>query len=124
MHQEDDNYDDDHDYDDNIQDKYKHYFKFDPEAWDTWGKWLYSALNDIISSNKSNFPVKDNLPDIGKYDKYYLYLGSNLYKEPVWKAKYFVSDKYQILWLNHIQNHVVYFLKQPSYYKGLFDILN
>jgi len=29
----------------------KFYFKFDPNAWDTWGKWLQDTLNDIVESS-------------------------------------------------------------------------
>ena len=51
MH-EDDDYNDEHDYDD-AQDKYKHYFKFDPDAWDAWGKMLYNALNDVVEGSSN-----------------------------------------------------------------------
>jgi len=133
MHQEDDNYDDDHDYDDS-QDKYKHYFKFDPAAWDAWGKWLYEAMNDIVASNtnvwyigpgfdKKPFPVNSYFSSTGK-DKTFQYLGNNYDGVKVWKTKYFVSDKTQHEYINHIVANSVYFLQQPHYYKGLFDILN
>lgn len=133
MHQEDDNYDDDHDYDDS-QDKYKHYFKFDPAAWDAWGKWLYEAMNDIVASSpnvwyigpgfdKKSFPVNSYFSNTGK-DKTCQYLGNNYQGVPIWKKKYFVYDPINIIYKNHISNYPVHFLNQPVYYKGLFDIMN
>lgn len=136
-----DNYDDDHNYDDSQkwdESQYKHYFKFDPEAWDAWGKWLYDAMNEIVESspnvwytmptnieNFSNkpFPVNSYFSSTGK-DNSFQYLGSNYEGAKVWKKKYFVIDPIQYKYVNHIQAHAVHFLKQPSYYKGMFDILN
>ena len=133
MHQEDDNYNDDHDYDDS-QDKYKHYFKFDPDAWDVWGKWLQNALNDIVESSpnvwyigpgfgKKSLPVNSYFSNTGK-QKSFQYLGNNYQNNPIWKKKYFVSDKLSTQYLNHIKSHAVHFVLQPHYYKGMFDILN
>ena len=140
MPQEDENYDDD-DYDDsqdNLESPYKKYFKFDPDAWDAWGKMLYDALNDIVEypSNvwyiapksvdgvpKKSIPVNSWNPDTGKGNSFQ-YLGSNYYGQPIWKNKYFVSDPIAIEYLNHIKSNAVHFLLQPHYYKGLFDILN
>jgi hypothetical protein len=133
MHQEDDNYNDDHDYDDS-QDKYKHYFKFDPDAWDVWGKWLQNALNDIVESSpnvwyigpgfgKKSLPVNSYFSNTGK-QKSFQYLGNNYQNNPIWKKKYFVSDKLSTQYVNHIKSHAVHFVLQPHYYKGMFDILN
>ena len=101
MHQDDDdNYNDDHDYDnsqDNLESQYKKYFKFDPYAWDAWGKWLQDALNDIVESSPNvwyigptdkSFPVNSYFSDTGK-DKTFQYLGSNYQGVPIWKKKYF-----------------------------------
>lgn len=142
MHQDDDNYNDDHDYDDNSQDnfesQYKKYFKFDPDAWDAWGKMLYDALNEIVEypSNvwyigpkniegfpKKSLPVNSWNPGTSK-DKYLQYLGSNYQNHQIWKTKYFVNDKLYIEYLNHIKSHAVHFVLQPHYYEGMFDILN
>lgn len=132
MHEDYDNYDD---YDDDSQDypenQYKHYFKFDPEAWDAWGKWLYDAMNDIVESSpnvwytmpKMSFPVNSYFSNTGK-DKNFQYLGSNYDGDKIWKQKYFSIDPIQQSYINHIQAHSIHFLKQPSYYKGMFDILN
>lgn len=53
-----------------------------------------------------------------------LYLGNNHYMEPIYKSGWFVVDMYKYLYTNHLRSHAAYFLKQPSYYKGLFEILN
>lgn len=140
MHQDDDNYDDD--YDDNSQDdlesQYKKYFKFDPDAWDAWGKMLYDALNDIVEYpsnvwyigpkfNKSfsgkSLPVNSYFSNTGK-NKPFQYLGSNYQGDAIWKTKYFANDKLSIEYLNHIKSHAVHFVLQPYYYEGMFDILN
>lgn len=125
--------DDEHDYDD-AKNPYKHYFKFDPAAWDTWGKWLYDALNDIVESSPNvwyvsgfphkSLPVSSYFSNTGKDSKSYQYLGNNYQGSPVWKKKYFVLDPIQNNYKQHIQSHSVHFINQPHYYKGLFDILN
>lgn len=131
-----DDYDDYDDYDDsqhNLENKYKHYFKFDPEAWDAWGKMLYDALSEIVESSPNvwyvsgfppkKLPVNSYFSNTGK-SKTFQYLGSNYDGAMVWKKKYFISDPIQQMYLNHIQSKPAYFLSQPSYYKSLFDILN
>lgn len=132
MHEDYDDYDDDeYDYG---NDKYKHYFKFDPEAWDAWGKLLYETLGDIVESSPNVWyigqylpnefvPVNSYNPNTG-YGKTFQYLGANYAGQEVWKMKYFVYDKIHHNYLAHIQSHSVHFIKQPHYYKGLFDILN
>lgn len=133
MNQDDDNYDDDYDYEDS-KNPYKHYFKFDPAAWDAWGKWLQDALNDIVEHpsnvwyigpgfDKKSFPVNSYFSNTGK-DKTFQYLGNNYQGVPIWKKKYFVYDPINIIYKNHISNYPVHFLNQPVYYKGLFDIMN
>lgn len=131
MDQEDDDYNDEHNYDD-AQDKYKHYFKFDPDAWDAWGKMLYDTLNDIVegSSNvwyinfpKKSFPVNSYFSNTEK-PKNFQYLGNNYDGVQIWKKKYFVHDPIQHMYIDHLSSHADYFVKQPHYYKGMFDILN
>lgn len=136
MH-EDYDYDDEHDYDD-AQNPYKHYFKFDPTAWDAWGKWLYDALNEIVESspnvwytdpkiygfNKKSLPVNSYFSNTGKDSKSYQYLGNNYQGSPIWKTKYFIRDPINDKYFRHIEQHAIHFLLQPHYYKGLFDILN
>ena len=131
---DDDDYDDYDDGQDNLESHYKHYFKFDPDAWDAWGKMLYNTLNNIVEDPSSVWYVTPGFPkkllpvnswtsNAGK-DKSFQYLGSNYQGQPIWKNKYFVSDPINIIYRKHIESHPVYFLQQPNYYKGLFDILN
>jgi hypothetical protein len=140
MHEEYDNYDDDHDYDDsqnNLESQYKKYFKFDPEAWDAWGKFLYDSLQDIVESspnvwyimpNVSGFPYKSIpvnswLSNTGK-DKTFQYLGNNYQGNPIWKTKYFAHNHIFNEYKNHVKNNPKHIISQPHYYKGMFDILN
>jgi hypothetical protein len=129
--------DDGYDYDDHhgySEDKYKHYFKFDPDAWDAWGKWLYDALNDIVETSpnvwyiggfpQKSVPVNGYNPIYGESKKAPSYIGNNQHGEPIWKNKYFVEDKIQQAYNKHITAHAKYFVSQPNYYKGMFDILN
>ena len=136
MHQEDDNYEDD--YDDSSQDdlesQYKKYFKFDPDAWDAWGKMLYDTLNEIVEHPSNVWyigPVfKEKSVSVNSYfsstgkDNTFQYLGNNYQGSPIWKKKYFVHNKLQTEYINHINKYAIYFLVQPHYYKGMFDILN
>lgn len=134
MHEyyENDNYDDD-DSQDNLESQHKHYFKFDPEAWDAWGKWLYDALNEAVEISPNvwyaygfpskSIPVNSYISNTDKGNTFQ-YLGVNYDGVNVWKSKYFVYDKIFHEYIKHIQGHSVYFIKQPHYYKGLFEILN
>lgn len=130
MH-EDDDYNDEHDYDD-AKEQYKHYFKFDPEAWDVWGKFLYDALNDIVEKspnvwyvnfNPKSFPVKGYVPSTGK-DKTFQYLGNNSDGAAIWKKKYFIHDSLHQKYIDHLKANAEHFLKEPQQYRGLYDILN
>jgi hypothetical protein len=135
MHEdyEDDNYDDNDDSQDNYGSQYKHYFKFDPNAWDTWGKFLMDALNDIVEYPSNTWyvsgfpfkkiPVNDYFSNAGSF-KNSLYLGNNHYKEPIYKTKYFIHNKLDTDYKNHLRSNAVHFLRQPNYYEGMFDILN
>jgi hypothetical protein len=134
MHEdyEDDNYDED-DSQDNLESHYKKYFKFDPDAWDAWGKMLYDTLNEIVEYPSNvwyvsgfpfkSIPVNDYFSKSGNFKKS-LYLGNNHYKEPIYKMEYFIHNKINTQYKNHIVSNAVHFLIQPNYYKGMFDILN
>lgn len=132
MHQ-DEYEDDEHNYDNN-EDKYKHYFKFDPDAWDAWGKMLYDALDDLTGHSNNTwyvygwspkkFPVNSYFPNTDKDKKSFQYLGNNYQNTPIWKKKYFISNPIQSMYIDHLSDHAAYFVKQPHYYKGMFDILN
>ena len=131
-----DTYEDDHDYDDSQKwddSQYKHYFKFDPEAWDAWGKWLYDAMNEIVENSpnvwyidslqNNSFPVNSWNLNTGK-DNSFQYLGSNYQGSSIWKKKYFILDPINNEYKLHLQAHSKHFVQQPTYYQGLFDILN
>jgi hypothetical protein len=139
MHEDyDDNeYDeDDYDYDHPSLDPYHYYFKFDVSADSPLSKWLTDMFNDIdwnqIPSMPLNsvpgfpfvsLPVNSWNPDTGKGNSFQ-YLGSNYVGNPIWKKKYFVSDPVNNQYKLHLQAHAKHFVSQPTYYKGLFDILN
>ncbi len=129
-------YDPEHDEYDDDEYKYypdggewhKHEFKFD---WTVWEQWLKDALNDIVEEKENQwivdsqkFPVSDSASQDTSKDKYFMYLGSNHFQEPIWKARYFINNKLDTAYKNHIVSHAAYFLKQPLYYKGMFDNLN
>jgi hypothetical protein len=133
----DENYEDDMKYypEDSI---HKHYFKFDAAAWDAWGKWLHDAMKEIVETNPNvwytptyiegfpikKFPVTGSSHQDTEKNKTFLYLGNNQYHEPIWKKKYFVRDPIQSMYIDHLSNHATYFIKQPHYYRSLFEILN
>lgn len=108
---------------------YPKQFKFD---WASWQLWLEQAIQDIVQENentwntgsKKKFPVNGSTSkDVGN-NSLFAFLGSNCYNEQVWKAKYFVKDELNQEYVKHLQSHAAHFLKQPLYYKGLFDNLN
>jgi hypothetical protein len=129
MHEdyEDDSYDDDNSQE-NLESHYKHYFKFDADAWDAWSKWLSDALKNSIESSPNvwyayGFPVNSYFSDTVK-DNSFQYLGNNYQDVSIWKKKYSVFSPFNIIYTKHIESNAKHFLKQPHYYKGLFDILN
>lgn len=129
---DDDNYHDDdydHDYDYN---PYKFYFQFDVGN-TPLSDWIEKMINDIVNQPfdminvpgfpVQKFPVSSWNPDTGK-DNTYQCLGSNYQGNTIWKKKYFAIDKINIAYKMHLQSHAKHFVLQPTYYKGLFDILN
>jgi hypothetical protein len=117
---EDGNYEDDSYYSDSKnspENPHKYYFQFDMESWNNW---LFEALKEI---DKGSVPVNDYFSSTGGF-KHSLYLGNNHYKEPVYKTKYFIHDKLETNYKNHLVANALHFLRQPNYYMGLFDILN
>lgn len=104
------------------EDHYNYDFKFE--------EWLKQALDDLVQEGDNSwivqpkkFPVSDASNGTSK-EQFFMYLGSNHYQEAIWKNKYFVNNKLDRLYKNHISSNAAHFLKQPMYYKGLFDILN
>lgn len=134
-----DDYDDYDDEDYHNQKNYnKHYFKFDPTAWDAWGKFLYDALNDIVESSPNIWYIGQNIPgfpnkslpvngyflDTDSGQNPLLYLGNNQYNEPVYKKYHFVHNKTKQQYMLHLQSNAKHFVQQPNYYRSMFDILN
>lgn len=131
-----DDYDDSHDYTDSQSYSPKFYFKFDVTSGGSLSDWIKKSIEDLLKKdsdkleNNSNFlPVSFPVNDL--FSQYtvsgsnpLLYLGNNHYKEQVWKKKYFIHDKLGTQYVLHLQSHAGYFLRQPKYYKGLFEILN
>jgi hypothetical protein len=114
---------------DSAIDKYKHYFKFDADAWDAWGKFLYDTLNDVVEQSPNTwyvygFPVNGYFSNTVSGSSSLLYLGNNQHNENIWKSKNFIIDSLKIEYVLHLQSHARYFICQPQYYKGLFEILN
>lgn len=134
---EDDEYDEYSDYDKYKQNYSKHFFKFDQQAWDAWGKWLYDAMKDIVESSPNvwytasnvqgfpvqKFPVNDSMSNSTANSKT-LYYGQNHYDEAIWKYKYFVKKELDIMYTNHIIANAKHTVSQPNYYRNMFEILN
>ena len=130
-----DDYDDSHDYDQSQPDWKKFYFSFDVGAGGAFSDWIKNIIdgfkdNDIKINNVPGFPVV-SFPVNDWFSQYTvgggnspLYLGNNHYQEQVWKPKYFVQDTLGNEYVLHLQSHAGYFLSQPSFYQGLFEILN
>ena len=135
-----DDYDDSHDYDkgQTESDWNKFYFKFDVSSGPI-SEWVQKMIDNIIqNSNPNNWykindipdfpfvslPVTDWVSNTVSGGNSLLYLGNNQYNSPVWKQKYFIRDKLQESYILHLQSNIKHFVQQPSYYRGLFDILN
>lgn len=129
---------DDYDYDYGTLDPYKFYFKFDV-AGTPLSDWITNMINNVSGNpvdkidqsfgitNISDFPFV-SLPvsswNPNTEDNKFQYLGSNYVKEPIWKSKYWINNPINQSYKAHIQSNAAHFIKQPAYYKGLFDILN
>lgn len=121
-------------------DPYKFYFQIDTE-------WLKKYMDDLFKG--VNFNKLDGIESLFNYspsvlpegfkpislpvsswlssiagDNSSLYLGNNYWNEGVWKKKHFIEDKLASEYIKHLQSHAGYFLQQPKYYKGLYEILN
>lgn len=115
---------------------YQWYYKFDITSDSPVSKWFDDLINDFIknSSNDYNivsipgfyskkFPVNSWNPDTDKGNSFQ-YLGSNYQGSPIWKTEYFIIDRLNSEYKLHLQSHANHFVKQPHYYKSMFDILN
>jgi hypothetical protein len=126
-----DDYDDSHEYDESQSDWNKFYFKFDMDN-SPLSQWVHKMMNDIFNQYEYkpifefpfvSFPVNSYFSNTGK-NKTFQYLGSNYDGVKVWKNKYFISNPINDMYYKHIESNAIHFLKQPHYYRGLFDILN
>jgi hypothetical protein len=113
-------YEDNHD--DSQSDWNKFYFKFDVTH-SPLSDWVKKTVDKLLGDQFVSFPVNDWLSNTGGGNSL-LYLGNNHYNEPIYKTKHFIENKLLNTYTNHIQQHALYFIKQPMYYKGLYDILN
>lgn len=122
-----DNYDDSHDYYQSQPNWKKFYFKFDVDS-SPLSEWITKMVNNFLSdSNIYNFspvglPVNSWNPNTA--NNKFQYLGSNYAKEPIWKSKYWIIDPIDKAYRHHLQSNATHFVQQPSFYKGMFDILN
>jgi len=132
MHEDyEDNYEDDdeHDYDHPSLNPYQWYYKFDFGPNTPISNWVDNIIQDMLKndfntndmSNKM-FPVNSWNPNTGGNSLQYL--GSNYQGSPIWKIKYFAINKINTEYVLHLQSHAKHFVNQPTYYKGMFDILN
>ena len=126
-------YDDD-DYNFYPEKKPQQPFKFD---WTVWEQWLEDALNDIIQEQNPNTwqttwhstpppvplenPVNDSPSDI---ELELLYFWENQYNEGIWKTKYLNNNYFDQFYKNHFVAHAAHIVRQPHYYRGLFDMQN
>jgi len=127
-------------------DPYKFFFQIDTE----WlKKYMDSLLNKIEYKWITKEVIEDALKNLPNYNtpllpdgfspialpvnswlsntaenSFSLYLGNNYWNEGVWKKKHFIHNKLQNEYIKHLQSHSSYFLQQPKYYKGLYEILN
>lgn len=111
-------------------DPYKFYFQIDTE-------WIQKYMDSLIKKLSESYqmpvlpegfkpislPVNSWISSIAEENSS-LYLGNNYWNEGVWKKKHFIEDKLQREYVDHLQSHAGYFLSQPKYYKGLYEILN
>lgn len=127
MHEPYDNFEDE-------ENKNKFYFKFDINA---FSKGLDGYLNDIFKDYDLDDLFEQSMKKLESYmfQAYseptplidintFILLGKNSYDETIYKNKFFAVNELQIEYLNHLRSHPGYFLQQPIYYRGMFEILN
>jgi len=139
MHEPYEDDEDEYDENDNYQypyNPYQWYYKFDVDSNTPLSDWINEVVKNFVDPLGKNdwkllnisgfenkkFPVNSWNPNTAN-DKFQ-YLGSNYHGYPIWKTKYFVIDKIHIEYKLHLQAHASHFVKQPSFYNGMFDILN
>ena len=127
-----DEYDDDeyYNYDYPKSNPNQWYFTFDTSPNNPISSWIMNIFNDLgysLGQPIPGFPLKKfpvNSWNPNTVNDKFQYLGSNYDNEAIIKSKYFVIDSMHIQYTNHLKSHASHFLRQPLYYKGMFDILN
>jgi len=123
------------DYDDDEHNYYPEYneygypkdFKID---WVAWEKWLKAAMQDIVFNDNGEWIVSSGyLPNKqqnkeNEISQKFLYFGQNQYDESIWKYKCFISNYFDQQYRNHFMSHASHIVRQPVYYRGMFDMLN
>ena len=99
---------------------YPQQFKFD---WNSWELWLKDALKDIMDNSTDN-TLYVSFTNNQSADAQVEFFGNNYNDDALWKRKYFIKKDVEIAYKNHIQSNAKHILKEPSYYKGMFEILN
>lgn len=90
------------------------------EDFDTEENNLNDYMNSLSNNIKPNLWTWIKLPIIKNL---YFFIG-NSDSHAVWKTKYFIERSLDIAYRNHIKANSRYIVTQPSYYKGMFDIMN
>jgi hypothetical protein len=133
MHQdpEHNEYDDD-DYNyyphENYDDFFKEFGKLTPEEInEKWQAWIENVLDDLLFDGATisfnpKFPVSDSSK--GAEDQPPLYLGMGHNGLPIWKTFWFKDWGLYNVWKSHMNQHSAYILKEPTYYKNLYEIMN
>lgn len=138
MHQdpEHEEYDDDEYkyYPQNDQDNQSIPFSFD---WNVWELWLADVLKDIVTEGDSKdvswtftFPQyssqknNENKIESSLDDDKFIFFGKNQHEEAIWKTKYFKQNYFNSQYQNHFMSHAAHIVRQPRYYRSMFDILN
>jgi hypothetical protein len=99
------------------ENKYK--FKFDEHFWENYAYFFDTLMDGLVEQNPNVWIV---YPSTSKTNSSY-FVGENNQKTPIYKQAIIV-DALNIEYKKHITSNAKHFLKQPHYYKGMFDILN
>lgn len=99
--------------------KNKKPFTFD---WSFLNEWLHEHLENIVEEPNGVWFVGGYKPDKNTEKK--LIYWKNFYGEEIWKISYFIKYEIDIEYRNHLIANAVHTVSQPTYYRGLFEILN
>ena len=92
--------------------------------WIIWDQWLSELFKNMKQKEDYDWYYSDILNTLDPKEQYFLFLGKNIDNESLWKNKYVISEHINSIYKRHISANSKHFLEQPTYYKGLFDILN